>query len=282
MAKKKADTTEVEATKPQKVLIQPKKPGEWMQLIKKAADTGYRRLRIVIQFREKLMAGKPAKLDAAEAMLKARGLEDQIKAVPIDDPNVRAEVAAEVVSDEGKCEFHRRDGKPGLWMPTNNVKACLKENWSVLGFRNEIRGSRQDLAEGVFVVSDFTIEDKAEYNWLYLGSDEQLNNDATGGILTAVSHSVGPKGPVSSIKRHEYLVRPKLQFDVLIAKRLYEKRKPGETLPDEKLAETWAHAQLHGLGACRSQGYGTFDVLSVEELGDTDFDASDVQKEQAA
>jgi hypothetical protein len=269
--KKKADADTTTTDTAQKVLIAPKSPDEWMSMIRRA-ETEYRCIHVVIQLRERLLAGKPAKLDAAEAMLKARGLEDQIKAIPIDDPNARADAAQSVATDEGKCEFFRRADKPGLWMPTNQIKAMLKENYSVLGFRNEIRGSRQDMAEGLFVVSDVDHTDRSEYNWVFLGDATLLDDESTGGVYTAVSHSTGPSGPVSAIKRHEYLVRPRIQFDILIAKRLYAKRKPGETLPDEALARTLAHAQIHGLGACRSQGYGTFDIVAMEERSVKEFD----------
>ena len=36
----------------------------------------------------------------------------------------------------------------------NNLKAMLKENWSVLGLRVEVRGSRGALAEGLFVCAE--------------------------------------------------------------------------------------------------------------------------------
>jgi len=239
---------------PTHVEVRPRTPFEWKQLLEQAAEEHWRKIRITIQLREWLMAGKPAQLDAANAMLKARGLEAAIEAVNVEDPTELAE-AAEKATDEGLCEFHRREGKPGIWFPTNNIKAGLKENWSVLGLRVEHRGSRGAIAEGVFV---YAIADEkaapSERDWIYLG-------EKPFGTHTAVSHTTGPKGPVSSIKRHEYLVKPKITFEIALANAIKEK------LPDEALAKTLVHFSEHGMGACRSQGYGRFDILDMTELG---------------
>jgi hypothetical protein len=281
-----------------KVTVQPKKATDWGALLASAAADHWRTLRVTVRVREKLLAGKPAQLDAAKAMLKARGLEDKIEALRITDSNALklaaaaagvtdalatpetaqevAEAASETV-DEGLCEFHRREGRPGLWMPANNVKAMLKENWSVLGYRVEHRGSRGAMAEGVFV---FGVDAK-DKDWIRLS--EKSAPDA---VEVAVSHTTGPKGPVSSIKRHEYLLRPTVTFDIAMAvlavhepKKADAKKSESEgdaetkskigrlKIPDDALARTLVHAAEHGLGACRSQGHGRFDIVSVEETG---------------
>jgi len=233
-------------------VVRRKEPFDWGGALKKAQEEHWRRLVVTIQVREWLMAGKPASLDAAKAMLKARGLEDAIEAVDISDPE-KLKAAAEEVQDEGLCEFSRREGKSGIWFPTNNIKAGLKENWSVLGYRVEHRGSRGALAEGVFV---FSVQPPdaptAERDWIALGAGPD-------GVHTAVTHSIGPRGPISSIKRHEYLVRPRLVFEVAIAHAVAEK------LPDEAFADMLVHMGEHGVGACRSQGYGRFDIVAIEE-----------------
>jgi hypothetical protein len=229
---------------------------QWMELMADVQRDHWRTLRVTIQVRDRLMAGKPARLDAANAMIKARGLEDVIEArlEAITDPSERAKLADQV-QDEGLCEFHRREGKTGIWMPTNNVKAGLKENWSVLGLRVEHRGSRGALAEGVFVYSPPSAPDEAqaERDWVFLGSRPH-------DIYLSVSHTTGPTGPVSSIKRNEFVVRPRLTFDIAIAQAIAQK------LPDDGLARTLYHFGEHGLGACRSQGFGRFDVIGIEEI----------------
>lgn len=239
--------------KPKRSAVVPKTSVQWMTILETSRKNHWRRLQITIRMREWLLAGKPKTLDATKAMLKARGLDDQIEVVPIDDPEARAAAAEEVI-DEGLCEFHRREGKPGLWYPTNHLKAMVKENWSVVGFRNEIRGSRGALAEGTFVYA--VVEEgvpPCERDWIYLGAEPD-------GIYTAVAHTTGPTGPRSSIKRHEYMVRPTLTFELSIAHAVHDR------IPDEKIMQMLAHAEEHGTGACRSQGFGKFDVLDVHDV----------------
>lgn len=255
MPRKKTDAaTEGPKTR---TIVRVKEPHQWGALLMKARDQHWRRLEVTVQIRGKLMAGKPAALDAANAMLKARGLEDQIEAVAeIEDPHLRAQAAERIAKDEGLCEFSRRPGKPGLWIPANNIKAGIKENWSVIGLMNEVRGSRKALAEGIFVFGENSWEATGDdRDWVYVG-------DTPSGIETAVSHTTGPSGPVSAIKRHEYMLGPTLKFDVYIA----NFASVNEKICDEDFAKMLVHFAEHGLGACRSQGHGRFDVVQVREL----------------
>ncbi len=251
MAKKKSDPNETVA--PSRAIIRAKTPMDWSGLLQKAAEQAWRRLRVEIQVRERLLAGKPASLDAATAMLKARGLEDFVAtAEDVTDPAERADMAATVEQYEGLCEFVRRPGKDGCWIPSNNVKAGLKENWSVLGLRVAVRGSRGALAEGLFVAGVGMPEDT---DWIYVGP-------VPSGIETTIAHTMSAKGPVSSVKRNEYIERPRLKFDILIA----NANSVADKISDDELAKTLIHFGEHGIGACRSQGYGKFDVVSVQEI----------------
>ena len=253
MAKKKTDDT-TEDIKPKRVIIRAKDPMEWQKLLTTAKEAHWRTLRVEIQVTDKLLAGKPANLDAANAMLKARGLEDKMEtAEMITDPTLRQEAADKIAKDEGLCEFSRRDGKPGIWMPSNNIKAGLKENWSVIGLRMTVRGSRGALAEGLFVAG--LGDAPSERDWIYLGEKPD-------GVYTAVAHTTGPSGPMSSIKRHEFVSAPKITFDVMIANAV----SVADKISDDELAQTLVHFQDHGLGACRSQGFGKFTVVSVQEV----------------
>jgi len=263
MARKKAATDigddAADNDKPEKarrVIVRAKTPMEWGKLLRTAHAMAWRRLRVEIQVRDRLLAGKPANLDAANAMLRARGLEDHIEAVAdIVDPDERARAAQRIAKDEGLCEFWRRSGKPGVWIPSNHLKAMLKENWSVLGLRVEVRGSRGALAEGLFVGAA-DVKDPADRDWIYLG-------EAPAGIYEAVAHMTGPTGPVTSIKRHEYVERVRLAFEVMIA----TAKSVSEKISDDEIAKTLVHACEHGTGACRSQGFGKFDVVEVKEIG---------------
>ncbi len=71
-----------------------------------------------------------------------------------------------------------------------------------------------------------------------------------------------PKGPVSAIKRHEYVERVTIAFDMFIAQADAVDAK----LSDDDVADVLVHYCEHGLGACRSQGFGKFDLVQVREL----------------
>jgi len=239
--------------KPKRVIIRARTAMDWQGLLRGAAEKHWRTLRFEIQIREKLLAGKPASLKAADAMLKARNLDDLVaEAADIVDPVERAAAGAEIAVNEGLCEFSRREGKPGIWIPSNNVKAGLKENWAVLGLRVEVRGSRGALAEGLFVCGP---GGGAESDWIYVA-------DKPDGVIESVTHTMGAQGPIAAIKRNEYVTRPKLTFDVIIA----NAKSVADKISDDEIAQTLVHYGEHGLGANRSQGYGRFDVLSVSEV----------------
>jgi hypothetical protein len=220
-----------------------------MDTLNRIQQDHWHTLRVTIQVNDKLMAGKPANLDVAKAMLKARELDDQIEAVSLDDPEAR-EAAAEEVEKESKCEFHRRPGIPGIWMPSNNIKAMVKENWSVLGFRDKFRGSNKAIAEGVFIFG----EDERDPEWVYLG--EKPDGEEPG-----VVHSMGKNGPQHSLKNHEFVSKAKIVFLVKIAEMIKQK------IPPDALVRTFYHGMFHGLGADRSQGRGTHKVLAIDDLG---------------
>ena len=241
-----------------RAVIQPKNAMQWGALMDKMRAEHWRTLRVEIQIREWMLAGKPVSLDVAEKMLKARGLEDQIEALP-EDPTLRGEKAEQVI-EEGVCEFFRRPGKlgptgkEGIWFPTNHLKAGFKENWSVMGYRNDIRGSRGAVAEGLFIYAVTPAgAPPEERDWIWLGT-------APKGEHTAISHTMSPKGPVHALKRHEYVEQVRFRFDISITKNLLEK------IPDENIADVIVHWAEHGMGACRSQGFGKFNILSVEDV----------------
>jgi len=246
-----APAQDAQDTTPKRTIVRAKTALDWNRLLSTKHEEHWRTLRVVIQIREKLYAGKPASLKAADAMLKARGLDEFVaEAVDIVDPVERAAAAEEIAETAGLCEFSRRDNKPGIWIPSNNVKAGFKENHQVLGYRVAVRGSRGALAEGIFVAGI-----DGDSDWIYLGEKPD-------GIDTSVTHSEGPKGPVTAIKRNEYVIRPKITFDVMIA----NAKAVADKISDDELADVLVHYGEHGLGANRSQGNGKFDVVSVAEL----------------
>lgn len=251
------------------VTIERKSEFDWPALKALVEKEHWKKLLVEIQLRDELHAGKPARLDAANAMLAARGLGDVVEAREQERP---AEERAEEVVEEGLCEFHRRDGRPGIWLPSNNLKSMIKENASVLGYRadatprskrkekdldeegkavarKKLQGLRGAIHEGLFVCGIGPVD----HDWIYLGT-------APAGVRQAVAYTMGPKGPRSSIKRNEFVKGVRITFEIWIAQAVQDK------IPDETLADILLHAQEHGVGANRSQGFGRFNVVSVKEI----------------
>jgi len=263
MAKK---TTE---TKPKNsvVTIKAMQPVDWMNLIKKVEADYWFSYRVKIQIRGWLLAGKPMSLDAAKAMIEAQA--KKLKIEPTVEARYERKAASstdeekeemlEEVKDEGICEFHRRPDHPGIWLPSNNVKAGLKENWTAVGYTKAKSGSRSRLAETTFVRSvPPEGSPPAEWDWIHLGDAPHPE------LHTAIAYIKTQNGPVTAIKRHEYVVNPIIEFDIIMSDRAVQE------LPAEMLAGTLVHFSEHGLGACRSQGYGKFDILDMYGLGETE------------
>lgn len=229
-----------------------KKGVNWGSLLETARREHWRKLLVTLRFRDRLHAGKPASLDGAKAMLKARGLEDQIEPLPLGDAE-RAVVAEEVVQ-EGLCEFTRRAGKSGIWFPSHHIKAGLKENLSVLKITQEKRGTKGEMAEGIFVYGVVPEgAESIERDWVYLG-------EGPDGQDTSVTHSMTARGPITAIKRNEYVLRREISFEVALSLRAVQKISP------EDFVAVMVHFAEHGLGANRSQGIGKFDLVSIVDV----------------
>ncbi len=267
-----------------------RKVGGFDEFMHRAEMTHWRTLACTIKLRDRLYGGKPRGLKAEEAMIKARGLEDVLEAIKanVTDPAERAALA-ETVKDEGICEFYRREGKPGIWMPSHQFKAMIKENGSCLGYYMDAtpkigkdapaatkkrleklkeagaetpkktdpvpieekgkRGLKGTLHECVFAYGP----DYADREWIYLGEKPT-------DIATAVCHTNAKGQPQTAIKRNEFVVGLEITFIIQIARAQQHK------IPDETLFDILYHGTHHGVGANRSQGYGTFELLNLEEV----------------
>jgi hypothetical protein len=94
------------------------------------------------------------------------------------------------------------------------------------------------------------------------GADWIRIGDAPDEVYEAVAHTMSMTGPVSSVKRHEVAKAPQLTFQVWIA----NAAAVADKISDDELAQCLTHFGEHGVGACRSQGFGRFDVVKVEEI----------------
>ena len=283
-----------------RLIVETVKLFPWGPVMKKIGREHWDIVEVQIQVREKLLGGVAITLDAEEAYIKKNGLEDVIKvreAAAIENAtHDEKEAMAEDVKMQGLCTFHRRENKEGLWFPTNHLKAGFKENFSVLGYtvdatprsqrkpdaatwdgdvpddaedegtdditkakakkkgkgkKGIIQGGKGGIREGFFVFSANT--DSVEKNWVYLA-------DKPDGVHQGITVVDGPKGRLTSIKRNEFVTGTKMTFYLAIAKAVLKK------IPKESLADTMLHMMEHGIGACRSQGFGMFNILNIRDI----------------
>lgn len=205
----------------------------------------YHKYRVKIQFREKLLGGIPKSEKLIEGWLQTlrsdkfneRGEEatlgDEVATTIYDE--------IEVEKEEKAWTGFKRDDK-GLYIEARQIEAMLKECATTLGLTVKIKGFRQHLQHGTFV----------QPPRLHLGKTEP------DGYEELVGHVSGPRGKRAILKRHDYVERPTLEFEVWSV--------DNGKMKEEHLRKLFALGQENGLGCSRSQGYGKFDVLELKPI----------------
>ena len=138
----------------------------------------------------------------------------------------------------------RFDSERGLYIESYQVKAAFRESCNIIfgGDRwgRTKKGAKSYLAERLFIEPDRIYLDRKEPD----------------GVLLKTGTISGPQGKRSIMSQAEYVDRATISFDVKIA------RDSKEIL--DAIPELWVSMQDQGLGAMRSSGHGTFDLVSWE------------------
>lgn len=82
-----------------------------------------------------------------------------------------------------------------------------------------------------------------------------LGREQPDGIHLWIGHPKGPQGRTSNLTYVEYVDRAVVQFEVEVWK---------DAITWEQWAGIWTVAERQGLGALRSQGFGTFRIVTFE------------------
>ncbi|SRR6266496_2326194 len=235
----------------------------------------YTRYRARLQFRDRLMGGTPKNPKMIEGWLRSKAGIDQQEELRQAMARTMIELGHDVqpgatfdemvaaseklASTKQTVGFKVEDEAP--YIEARQVKAMLKESTNILfagdKWTGTNKGPRNVVAERVFILPERI----------------SLGVPSIGGVEAIVGHITGPQGPRATLTYHEYVERPVVEFDVLIAEsksaRAYWRKLPsredeakleGDMLTDDQWALIWVHAQENGLGALRSQGYGRFDI----------------------
>lgn len=204
--------------------------------------------RCQIRMRDKLCGGIPKNKELlADAVRAHTGHDDAHTAAQI------AELGVGIVDEivEKSWNGFVSDDK-GMYLPAFQIKAMFKECASLCRLTTEKRGSKQILQHGTFVVKAVDGGDRVHFG-----------KTAVDGCDEGPVHVMTAQGPRTAIKRVDYVERVDLTFDVWVfGTHAAETRHIGES----DVIELLRLAQENGLGADRSQGKGTFDVVKFERV----------------
>lgn len=154
--------------------------------------------------------------------------------------NLTADQAIEEVRKLKSLNGFKRDDEKGLYIEGRQLKAALKEAVSVAvaakklemtGWGATRKWLTKYLPEHVFVVEDR----------LYLGAFEPT------GVLQQFVHARNQ----SSVQYQEYVENAEIDFTVVT----------DHDFSAREWAMIWTTGELQGIGASRSQGYGTYSVV---------------------
>ncbi len=230
-----------------KELHGPKKGKDLWQAHKKSGWDPFSTYVVTIRLKD-VVGGKPASPELIarwiEATCKKKSAEDRAKIV---DAHIDTlDIVTGEKTEQQTTVFARVNGG-ALAIEGRQVKALLKESANIIKTigPDDVKNLRSKVADQVFVEEEFIQLGRTE-------PDEHLERPI---------HVITPQGPRTSIKRVEIVKDATITFTI--------KRRRGndkQSVPEKTLLAILDYAQTVGLGADRSQGFGTFEVVSVEKL----------------
>lgn len=214
-----------------------------------------------IEFRGRVLGGIPKSPELVEAWLRSKaGITDKEELrhawlrtlyelgveVTEDMSFDEAIKASRKIAGSKSTTGFKVDARKGMYIESRQVKALLRENVNILYAGQRVgptkKGPKAYASERVFFAP----------NNLYLGSQEPH------GIELMIGHVTGPQGPRSTLTYHEYVDRGAFDFTVMVCE---------DSIPEDWWPRVWTLAELNGLGACRSQGFGCFDIVKWTKRG---------------
>ena len=213
---------------------------------------------VTIRFRDKVIGGFPQNKKLIESWVKAAiPVDDAQRAKMIEDQKASVESYSDKVSEATDATwtvFPRDDH--GLYLETRQIKAGLRECFVLLRHFPAHPGSKQIFQHAMFVDGE-RVNGRTALDRIYLGRKEP------DGCVERPIHVQTAQGERDALKRTDYVERAEITFGVRILKtNPVDKRHLG----GDALKEALKLLQDNGLGADRSQGQGTFDVVGFLKL----------------
>lgn len=184
---------------------------------------------VELRFRDKLAGGVPKNPDVIKSWIEARAkeLDRAAKDAAIQDTIENIELSEE----KAWCGF-KTTAENVPYIEEMHIKAMLKEAASDLGLR-----IKATIAKGVFVKPEKLLLPQEIFN------------------MERVIHVGSPQGKRSALKKSDYVVKPKIKFDLWVSAVMI---KPKEL---KQLLEAGTEI---GVGDSRTLGYGKFDYTITE------------------
>ena len=197
-----------------------------------------------------LVGGTPSDPNVAkgwlESKIKGAG-DDRIQtliAQTMVERNITADEALEVVNNLKNLSGFKKDPERGLFIEGRQLKAALKEAVSVAVAAGKLDmtkwGATRKWLTNYFPEHVFVLDER-----LYLGVMEPS------GVLQNFVHT----HKTSAIQYQEYVNKAEISFTVVT----------DHPFTEEQWAMIWTTGEQNGLGAGRSQGYGTYNVTQWDK-----------------
>lgn len=213
--------------------------------IRKKEVNMWKRYRVVLQVTGPFGGSLPKTKEEIQAMLEHRMPgKKPTDAIPIEE--LAEQVVAEVRSEEEEEEAplpgwstFKRDDK-GLYYEGRSIRGHLKDCATQIAvFYPAIKAFKAKLANKVYVETDKIYVGKAEPD----GTQQRYIQ-----VMT-------PQGPRSSYKFIDYVLDPRLEFELLV---LDDGR-----VDEDILRNVFEYGGVHGTGAERSQGWGRYKLVEL-------------------
>jgi hypothetical protein len=240
-----------------------------------------------IRFRDKVLAGVPKNGNPLDYYVNSKHMSDEEKADFVERVK-QGEVTPEEKEEikETSCLQFEKDHDGDLCIYHGNIKALLREIFVCTGLSalrakgaaKKGKGKNEILPDGTPADSEIAGSDKFDAVHSRAGGRQNLGHmihidpvhvkimkdgkptQNPDGVLPKVKHFPSPTGPKSALGNHDFFEYAEMEFVMKWYK--------GGIHNHEQVKLAMALAQDDGLGACRSQGFGKFDIVKWETLAD--------------
>lgn len=206
--------------------------------------------------------------DEEVRLMMIRNLQEQgVEGIgPEDDFQKILDASAKIAAQKSTVGFKRNQRTGQLVIESRQIQAMLKENCNIL-YSDQRWGATSKspkgmLAENVSFGSEYApiwhVEDYENYErdelWK-LDDPELVPVMEQDGIQLMIGHVDGASGKRSTLTYHQYVASARLRFRMMVIRDRFD---------ETTWQEIWTACEGNGLGAVRSQLFGTFDLVRFD------------------